>query len=841
MTFPAPILVEESAGYARRDEPVTLGMPLPQGLLSDTDELFLRHPKTGPVALQTQPLAHWPDHSLKWLLLDFQVSVGARGAIELHLSTGPATSGAECVHEITVLQEKGELIVDTGKARFTLNQETFQPFNSVRVGGHEILDPAAGGLSMTDADGWPCRARINAIESETQGPLRSTLKVAGNFTTSRGKVPANFFSRIHFYAGHSHVKIEFTIRNPQAAKHRGGLWDLGDPGSIYFDDLSLHVGFNTSTQGAIEWRSEPSGAAEHTSARDLVIYQDSSGGDNWQSSNHVNRNGEVRHSFKGYRVSSGDRIIKEGLRASPVMTVGDREKQITAAVQNFWQNFPKALEVRDGTLTVRLFPRQYNDLFELQGGEQKTHTLYLSFQAKLAATAAASNGCHFRASGNPGGVSEGLLNKPDLQWIDHPLIARCTPDWYAESGAVPNLVPEPENADSELTRLVACAIAGDNTFFDRREIIDEYGWRNFGELYADHEAVFHQGPQPLVSHYNNQYDAILGFLRQFLGSGDRRWFRLADQLCSHVRDIDIYHTGADRRAYNHGLFWHTNHHLDAATCTHRCFSAAHVDADKRKQYGGGPSPSHLYTSGLLLHYYLTGAVSSYEAVQELATFAEANLALRKSLQQRLRNMAKRAKDSVTNPRHANPTGKTNQVYGLEGPGRASGNVLNTLLDGYTLTGRQRYLRQAEALLRTCIHPRDNIAKRDLLDVENRWMYTIFLQALGKYLDLKTELDATDASFEYARQSLLHYADWMVENEYIYLDKPEKLEYPNETWAAQELRKVQVLQTAAKYGPAEKKVRLHERAKYLFQRAVNMLGEFETRILTRPVILAMSSS
>ena len=46
------------------------------------------------------------------------------------------------------------------------------------------------------------------------------------------------------------------------------------------------------------------------------------------------------------------------------------------------------------------------------------------------------------------------------------------------------------------------------SILNRREIIDEYGWRNFGEIYADHEAVYHQGRGPFVSHYNNQYDLI---------------------------------------------------------------------------------------------------------------------------------------------------------------------------------------------------------------------------------------------------------------------------------------------------------------------------------------------
>ena len=43
------------------------------------------------------------------------------------------------------------------------------------------------------------------------------------------------------------------------------------------------------------------------------------------------------------------------------------------------------------------------------------------------------------------------------------------------------------------------------------------------------------------------------------------------ELAVHVRDIDVYHTDEDKSAYNHGLFWHTVHYVDAGTSTHRSY------------------------------------------------------------------------------------------------------------------------------------------------------------------------------------------------------------------------------------------------------------------------------
>ena len=72
------------------------------------------------------------------------------------------------------------------------------------------------------------------------------------------------------------------------------------------------------------------------------------------------------------------------------------------------------------------------------------------------------------------------------------------------------------------------------------------------------------------------------------------------ELAAHVIDIDIYHCDRDKTAYNRGLFWHTVHYVDADTATHRSYPKA------GKVCGGGPSCEHNYTTGLMLHYFLTG-------------------------------------------------------------------------------------------------------------------------------------------------------------------------------------------------------------------------------------------
>jgi hypothetical protein len=389
------------------------------------------------------------------------------------------------------------------------------------------------------------------------------------------------------------------------------------------------------------------------------------------------------------------------------------------------------------------------------------------------------------------------------------------------------LTPRNQDKNVECLELIDTAVTGTNTFLDRREIIDEYRWRDFGDLYADHEAVGHKGDTPLIAHNNNQYDAILEAVIQYLRGGNSRWFHLIDEVARHVIDIDIYHTQEDRPAYNGGLFWHTAHYTDAATATHRTYSQATVQRRGLHSFGDGPSNEHNYTTGLP-YYYLTGNPAVRRAVQELADWV-INI-----------DDGSRGVLGLLDPR---PTGLTNATASRDyhGPGRGSGNSINALIDAFLLTRERLYLSKAEKLIRCCIHPREAIKKRGLEDAERSWSYTVFLQSLGKYLDVKAEMNELDYMYSYARESLLHYAMWMLEHEVPYKCVLVCVEIPTETWPAQDVHKSNVFEFVAKYADEPLRNALLQKADLFFDACIRDLLSFETCTLTRPITLLMSHS
>ena len=85
------------------------------------------------------------------------------------------------------------------------------------------------------------------------------------------------------------------------------------------------------------------------------------------------------------------------------------------------------------------------------------------------------------------------------------------------------------------------------------------------------------------------------------------------------------------------------------------------------------------------------------------------------------------------------------------------------------------------------------------------------------------------AYAYARETLLHFARWMAEHEYPYLEKPEVLEFPTETWPAQDIRKSEVFMYAALHASGAERERFLERADFFFRYSVDTLTADPTQV------------
>lgn len=792
---PIGILCFNKAEMPRSLEPVSVGVPIRSGVASDPERFTLRDGEGQATVLQTRVLNRWPDGSVKWLLCDFLASTeaGGRSRYSLEYADQAPVRPAGCTVESMGTGWRistGSLVVETrGAGQGGL-------FSILAAEGTTAICQEAT-LHLRDLDGsdWPLV--LTGAELEAGGPVRTTLAITGQCSGPNGR-RIEIHARLRLYAGQSYGALELRLHNPQAARHPGNLWDLGDPGSVILKECIL----------TLPLAAAPGRVSLHPTAADPAcpfdqgrgaIYQESSGGVLWQSPVHRNREGMVPMREPGWVLTTGTECIR-GHRAQPVLIAEAGDRHITVGIDHFWQRFPKALCSDRDTLRLELFPGQFPGGHELQGGEQVTELIRFDCAGQgMAAFVAGPR----------------LLAIPESQAVRE---SQVFPEGLWEPAAPPFL------------QLLAIA-SGPQGFAAKREQVDEYGWRNFGELYADHEAALDRSGRIFVSHYNNQYDPLASMYKLALATGGNDWLELARDLAAHVADIDINHTDLDREEYCHGLFWHTDHYLDAGLSTHRMASREHLAHKNPAFCGGGPAAEHCYTTGLALHHLLSGDPRSRQLVLELAEWCFLSLRGPQTLGAALL----RAVKNLKRLRH-----DRNSLWPRFPLSRGTGNCLNAALDAFELTGEPTYLARAAELIQGTVHPGDQVDERQLLNAEMCWSYTVFFASVGRYLAIKKLWGQMDGDFSHARASLLAYGRWMVEHEYPYLDKPEELEYPNETWAGQDLRKGVVLYYAASHAAAGERERMLEKAAFFLEYGLGELCRQESSRYTRPLALVLQN-
>ncbi len=772
---------------------VSVGVPLAFGQLTG-DALPAAFLDEVRLPTQCRVLLSWPDGSVRWLHVYIEVPAGRQGPVTFYLrdSDDSAEDAADferpvCTPDKTVVAcgDHRLAIPHSGECLLTADAGTADP----------VLGESGFRPDVRDMDGRKLRYQTRKIRIVESGPVLTTVEIQGNCRLEPWLAPLKITTVVKIPLRLASVTIEFTVHNTMAAAHPDNEWDLGDPGSVFLSDVSLNWHLPGEHLKA-SWLDQGSGSFHEVGHDAWTLLQQSSGGPNWQSHVHVDWQGKLPTRAPGYRSWSGtdETPLASGDRASPVVAINTSSTALRFDCEHFWQNFPKALRLQSGDFSFGLFPRECGSPFELQGGESKRHRLSI----------------YLDESRNESPQARVMASVP----------ARVDAKYTAGTGVLPYFPASSDAQSGRYRDYLNSIIDGDTAFVARRELIDEFGWRHFGDIYADHEAAEFTGDREFVSHYNNQYDFVYTAGIHFLRSGDRRWWQLMDEAAGHMIDIDLYKTQEDRYAYNNGLFWHTEHYRDAETSSHRTYSVANREGTC---HGGGPSNEQNYSSGLLLYYCLTGDERARDAVMGMADWV---LAM---------DDGSRSLLSAVDGR---PTGlaSSTRTPDFHKPGRGAGNSINALLDGFDLSGDGRYLDYGEQLIERCIHPRDDLLALGLDDPEERWSYLAFLQILGKYLGGKRARAEFDRAFFYARDSLLHYAEWMCEFEVPYSTVLDRVEYPTETWPAQDIRKMHIMHLAALYSSGERREAFAARAHFFSTHCIEDVLGFATAYFARPRVL-----
>ncbi|MBI5258231.1 MAG: InlB B-repeat-containing protein [Burkholderiales bacterium] len=590
--------------------PVRSGVPFPPGALASLANLRLESADgSREIPAQFDTLAAWPDGSMKSVLVQFVADAGPARSYRLVYGSGVARAAVAA--PVKVQASAGGATVDTGSIRFQVNTRGLlaglwrdADHNGSYDAAEQVL--GSGEFFMVNAfDGQEYTASQTANPSvavEEAGPIRAVVRARGALTNAAGAVLIKYQVRYYAYAGSDKLDIDYSVIDdrPEA------------------NVASVGPALALSARGyGLRWNL-PAGPAQYRFGLD----KNGSAGGSVSGEHYLLQNGSF---VFDNGVNKGNPLsytgVATGLRAPGWVALDAGSRHLALMVRDFWQQFPIELNVKGNVLTAALFAersivgtadttfpvpsgtlyKRPNSFYFSRPGGAKTHQLRLAFGDAMPSTDA--------------------LAQLNAGYQRHRLELTADPAWYAASGVFGELdtgnpaaatgysamlvndiyIPSIERATPEsITRNDPDDRGGDATMF---------GWRDYGDrLRAGWNNVVNG--QRIPAFYNDTHIGANAFLREFVRTGEQRWFHLGEIATRHFADLDVAH--GPRRGY-----WETSA-ADAAMGQQpagEVHALAHNNEDHqvRNQHWG-----HAHVSGLSDLYLLTGDKRSLEVLTEIA-------------------------------------------------------------------------------------------------------------------------------------------------------------------------------------------------------------------------------
>ena len=579
-----PLHVREPSGTARTCYPITSGVPIPRGVLMSTDHVQLTNPSGDEMPLQVGRAATWPDGSIKWMHLDFQVDLAANEEKVYTVSFGENVHRSAPRSSLEVHDRGKHIDVVTGPLRFSIDKTRFQmrdigldlndtgsfePIASEPTETFVELEDLTGKLSGRFLASLDDRCRVTV---ETVGPLRAEIRAEGWHRSKDSRSAIPFAVRIVAYAGHSFLTVYHSFAISE------------NPNEVFVKSL----GFNIPTTLNEDQKYATSGTGIHqgTLARGeaCTLYQD-----------------DDAH----YTLTSGN-TIAEGTQSRGWLDLNDGEKGVTLFIRDIERLYPKALHADASGATAYLWPPQAGNLDlrlelthpspELEAFKEEHADLYrMSEHGGITPEEAKKV-----LTDDTGRTAMGVAKTHELvvyfhkgdhlaarcedmaQAFNIPLIGFVSPEWYIQTNVLGKYHPYDPEGFPQAEKWF------DKTFEwilrHQHEWSRWYGMIHYGDTQTRRDMVPGDWARFCCrwGWLNSEVEIYFTAFLQYLRTGDRKYFDFGEAMARHHMDVDTIHTHKIPRFIGMGHRHDINH------------------------WGGGPGCSHQWVHGTLLYYYLTG-------------------------------------------------------------------------------------------------------------------------------------------------------------------------------------------------------------------------------------------
>ncbi len=304
--------------------------------------------------MQARTLDRWPDDSVRWALLDWQADIAANSKSRYRVEISGGALETPGSAKIRADQEAGVVSIDTGVAQFSIRAGGGFPFESVNLANRPAVGVAKTRFAVTDESGQLFTPHLERVELAEQGPLRVAVAIEGRLGAPGRPAALPALRLAPFLRGTGGGPDRSDPAQPAPGRASRQLLEPRRRGLGLSPRCGPDRGPACTKPRPARIRFSPEPSASLTDCESsLEIFQDSSGGENWRGSVHINRHRVVPNTFRGYRLRSPGQE-QTGLRATPIVTLEHGDQWLGMAMEHFWQNFPKAVEATAEALTLAI-------------------------------------------------------------------------------------------------------------------------------------------------------------------------------------------------------------------------------------------------------------------------------------------------------------------------------------------------------------------------------------------------------------------------------------------------------------------------------------------------------
>jgi hypothetical protein len=338
-------------------------------------------------------------------------------------------------------------------------------------------------MTLTGRSGERCEGIVKSAKIETEGKMRTTLCIEGSFINPDGRRESDFRLRASVYAGLTQIYLEPQIL---VNRDRDMMQYIGD---LSLEFIPLAGVRSASIGGSPGWESTKIPVSP------VRLFQIDD---------------------ENYRLEGRS---GSGTKAPGWLEINDGRSSLAVTLRDFWQQWPKSLEIDAKSAKVGLFPHFESGTFDHMGPWYKHDYLF---------------------EGNSYRIREGQSRRWQV-WLD------LSGDGERLSKAagyqlIPAADPVQEIATGEWGYIAAAGTEGmgeydkwaDNLFEGYCRSISEqrdYGAMNWGDWWGERNCNWG----------NHEYDTPLHILTQFARTGDPKYFYVAEQAARHFSEVDVVH------------------------------------------------------------------------------------------------------------------------------------------------------------------------------------------------------------------------------------------------------------------------------------------------------------